>query len=187
MRVGGLSFGGVFVDEIEFWRVIDDACGADRDDPDAWGERLTLVLRKLPPDEIVAWDRRFDDLTDAAYRWDLWAAAEVINGGASDDGFYYFCCWLVGMGRAVYEAALADPDTLADVVDPAQDYHEAECYYAARQAWEDVTGLKPDQFPAAPRPRKSLEPAGDRRVIDDDDEGRRVLPRLHAVYSDPEA
>ncbi|GAA1585730.1 hypothetical protein GCM10009678_80400 [Actinomadura kijaniata] len=50
-----------------------------------------------------------------SYRGDLWGAAYLINGGASDDGFDYFRGWLVSQGRAVYEAALADPDSLAAV------------------------------------------------------------------------
>jgi hypothetical protein len=52
-----------------------------------------------------------------AYRWDLWAAAYVINGGASDDGFEYFLGWLMAQGRTRWEATLADPDSLADIVD----------------------------------------------------------------------
>ena len=45
--------------------------------------------------EITAWDHIFDQLSDQAYRTDVWAAAYLINGGASDVGFYYFRCWLV--------------------------------------------------------------------------------------------
>ena len=56
-----------------------------------WGEPLSAELAKLDPRDIVAFDLRFDALTDAAYRDDLWEAASLINGGASDDGFYYFC------------------------------------------------------------------------------------------------
>jgi hypothetical protein len=52
-----------------------------------------------------------------AYRWDLWAAAYVINGGASDDGFEYFLGWLMAQGRTRWEATRADPDSLADIVD----------------------------------------------------------------------
>jgi Protein of unknown function (DUF4240) len=51
-----------------------------------------------------------------AYSWDLWGAAYVVNGGGSDDGFEYFCCWLVSRGREVYESALADSDGLAQLV-----------------------------------------------------------------------
>lgn len=40
-------------------------------------------------------------------------AAYVINGGCSDDGFIDFRSWLIAQGKAVYDAALADPESLA--------------------------------------------------------------------------
>jgi hypothetical protein len=51
----------------------------------------------------------------------LWAAAYIINGGCSDDGFRYFRDWLISEGRSVFERALKDPGSLADLphVDPA--------------------------------------------------------------------
>jgi hypothetical protein len=37
----------------------------------------------------------------------------VVNGHCSDDSFENFRCWLVSMGRDVYENALANPDSLS--------------------------------------------------------------------------
>ena len=45
---------------------------------------------QLPAAEIEAFDRLLYEKIDAAYRWSLWGAAYVINGGCSDDGFEYF-------------------------------------------------------------------------------------------------
>ena len=45
----------------------------------------------------------------------MWGAAYVIHGGCSDDGFEYFRRWLISRGRKAYEAALADPDSLAQL------------------------------------------------------------------------
>ena len=106
-------------------------------------------------------------------------AAYVINGGASDDGFYYFRCWLIGMGRRVYEAALADPDSLADAVLPGIDA-EAEIYAAAHSAWMAVTG-RPDTDPYPAR-NEGAELRGEAWDFDDDEEVRRRLPRLAAIY-----
>ena len=52
-----------------------------------------------------------------AYHWDLWGAAYLINGGCSDDGFEYFRRWLVLQGRDVFQAAVSNPDTLAEVAE----------------------------------------------------------------------
>jgi Protein of unknown function (DUF4240) len=38
-----------------------------------------------------------------------------MTGPCSMDSFHYFQMWLVGLGRHAYEAAIGDPDSLADV------------------------------------------------------------------------
>jgi Protein of unknown function (DUF4240) len=63
----------------------------------------------LPPFEVQH-RQAFAD----SYDWGLWGAAYVIDGGCSDDGFDYFRAYLISRGRAVFEAAMADPDSLAD-------------------------------------------------------------------------
>jgi hypothetical protein len=144
-----------------------------------WDERLQAALEKLEPGEIIEWNHIFDRLAARAYTVDLWGAAYLINGGASDDGFYYFRCWLIGMGREVYEAAVANPDSLADAVVQGIDA-EAEIYAAAHQAWMTVTGRSDtDPYPAR---NERAELRGEDWDFDDDAEVRRHLPRLAAMY-----
>jgi Protein of unknown function (DUF4240) len=77
---------------------------------------ITAALGKLPPQEIIAFYRILDELVwREAYSWDLWAASYQLNGGSSDDTFLYFRLWLVGQGRLAFEAAIRDPDSLADL------------------------------------------------------------------------
>lgn len=45
-------------------------------------------------------------------------SADVVHGGASDDGFEYFRCWLISRGRVVYERVLNIPDDLAETSQP---------------------------------------------------------------------
>jgi hypothetical protein len=170
--------------EKQFWVII--AAGCPRDvEPEEWDETLVEVLVKLDLDELVAFEHQFDDLTDRAYRRDLWGAAYLINGGASDDGFYYFRCWLVGMGKQVYEAALADPDNLVDYVDPELDRYETETYGAPLQAWRQKGGDEAEyERLHARRKRRSPKLKGKDWDFDDDDEVRKRLPRLAALYLD---
>lgn len=168
----------------EFWRVIEDTCRCDPSSAEEWDTKLVEALVVLPADEIVEWNHIFDDLARQAYRTDLWAAAYLINGGASDDGFYYFRCWLIGMGKTVYENAIANPDSLADVVSPEWFDEgidaEAEIYAAAHQAWMRVTG---NNYEADyPSRNESADLVGDDWDFDDDDEMRKRLPRLAAMY-----
>ena len=115
------------MDNNEFWRRIElakeEAGGAkDMESAQQQAEFLTGKLATLPPDEIIAFENLFRQKMRQAYRWDLWGAAYVINGGCSDDGFEYFRAWLIGQGRKVFEAALANPDSLARIVS-----EEIEC------------------------------------------------------------
>lgn len=166
------------MDQEQFWNVIAEARLPDLHEEE-WAERLQAELMKLSPDEIVEWDQVFDRLAELAYTVDLWGAAYVINGGASDDGFYYFRCWLICMGREVYEAAVANPDSLADVVGPGIDA-EAETYAAAHQAWMAVTG-RPDTDPYPDR-NENQNLRGEEWDFDDDEEVRKRLPRLATLY-----
>jgi hypothetical protein len=167
------------VDEARFWDIVARACPSDPRRADEWDERLQAELKKLESAEIIEWNHIFDRLAARAYTVDLWGAAYLINGGASHDGFYYFRCWLIGMGRRVYEAAVANPDSLDDVVVQGIDA-EAEIYAAAHQAWMAVTGRRDtDPYPAR---KESAELRGEDWDFDDDAEVRRRLPRLAAMY-----
>jgi hypothetical protein len=167
------------MDEEQFWKIIAKACRSDPRKAEEWDERLQAELKKLAADEIVEWNHLFDRLAARAYTVDLWGAAYLINGGASDDGFYYFRCWLIGMGWEIYEAAVANPDSLADAVVRGIDA-EAEIYAAAHQAWMAVTG-RPDTDPYPAR-NEGAELRGQNWDFDDDAEVRRRLPRLAAMY-----
>jgi hypothetical protein len=97
-----------------FWRIIARAA-EQAHDPDAQVNALRTALRELTVEEIIAFEVAFRSYLNKAYSWDLWGAAYVIHGGCSDDGFEYFRRWLVSRGRDIYEAALADPDSLAQL------------------------------------------------------------------------
>jgi len=169
------------VDVDGFWKTIAEACQSDPVQVEGWNERLQAELMKYPPDEILSWNHIFDRMDAQAFTEDLWGAAYIINGGASDDGFYYFRCWLIGMGRDAYEAAIADPDNLAHIVEPGLDA-EVEIYAAAHQAWMEVTGESDTtDYPAR---NEASELRGEAWNFDDKAEVRRRFPRLAALYLD---
>ncbi len=126
-----------------FWQIIERAAQFPRD-PDAHLEALREVLRELSAEEIISFEVAFRRYLNEAYTWDLWGAAYVIHGGCSDDGFEYFRRWLVSRGRDVYEAALADPDSLAQLdVRPGSDdvWEFEEIYYVAKYVFEEKGGV----------------------------------------------
>jgi len=144
------------VDAATFWQLIESSRENAGGDPDEQADELTDLLSELPPDEIVAFDRMLHELLAAANRWDLWAAAYIINGGCSDDAFEYFRAWLVAQGERVYREALADPETLTERAEP--DATNAESLlYAAGDAYRVETGR---DLPA--KVSRPSEPAGER-------------------------
>jgi hypothetical protein len=171
--------------EADFWAIVDGTRAASS------SQQLVLLnneLRKLSADDILAFRRTFDIVYARARTWDLWGAAYVINGGASDDGFDYFRSWLVSRGQKTFDLALRHADDLADVI-PAGDGEPLEFeefMYQAGNAWQGKTGRDSSAFHTALDqiskcdPRTS-EPAG---TPFDEDEAHLAAryPKLWAQF-----
>jgi hypothetical protein len=116
--------------------------------PEATTEILVELLeRDCTAEEILAFDTFVQERLRDAFRWDLWGIAYIMSGGCSDDGFDYFCGWLVGMGKAHYSAALAHPAAAANGVSPDDEPFENEAmWYAASRAWQAKTGKTSEEF-----------------------------------------
>ncbi|MEV4599004.1 DUF4240 domain-containing protein [Amycolatopsis sp. NPDC049253] len=163
--------------ELDFWQLIDSI----REDVAA---RAADLLATRPRAEIVAAHGVLGGLLAESYRSPLWAAAYLINGGCSDDGFDYFRGWLVTQGREVFTRALADPDSLADVPAvraAAAGGEELECeeiLYFTSAAYLAATGEPlPEDSPVSLPP---LDPDFD---VEDPEYVQERLPRLSALFA----
>jgi hypothetical protein len=126
----------------QFWQIIDRATRFDHD-PGAQMEALRVVLREISLKEVISFEAAFRRYLNEAYTWDLCGAAYVANGYCSDDSFEYFRRWLVSKGRDVYETALANPDSLAQLkVRPSSDavWEFEEIYYVAVRVFKERDG-----------------------------------------------
>lgn len=167
------------MDETRFWAIIEWGGRKALANPERQLAAVHKQLLKLSPEEIKSFHRLFNQKMANAYTWDLWGAAYLINGGCSDDGFSYFGAWLISRGRAVYEAAVENPDTLAGVTDPERDDYEFEDLWGASQiVYEELTGneMPPVAFRWPSRPR------GRRWDFEDDEQVSRRFPRLARMY-----
>ena len=160
------------MDEQRFWNLIADVRNGDPGmDGEAVGEGLEARLSQLSAGEIEDFERLWQQKMVESYRWDLWGAAYVINGGCSDDCFDYFRGFLISSGQQTFEQALKSPDALIDF--PGEDDFEWEGpSYAASAAYEQVTGGK--ALPAA-SPKMPAEPAG---TAWEEDDLPSLFPRL---------
>lgn len=167
----------------------------DEDDPVA--RALIHVLARLDPAEIVGFERAFDQVRARADRADVALAAALIEPGYRDeDGFR---AGLVALGRATFEAALRDPDSLAEhplvreiaAADDTRRLGREELIYAAGKAYSEATGQDEITFfdlVAAEAEdvddQPSDETAGNAWDGSEEAETRRRLPRLSALFGE---
>ncbi|MER7277781.1 DUF4240 domain-containing protein [Dactylosporangium sp. NPDC000244] len=173
-----------------FWSVVEQALAAaeDRFDAEEVAQRTLSLLVGPPAAEVAALAQPLWDLRAVSYRWDLWGAAYLLNGGCSDDGFEYFRGWLIAQGRAVFDQALGNPDVLADLPSvrgaaETEDPFDFECesmYGVVWDAYQVLTGTMdlPEPVGGGYPP---LEPTWD---FDDERQVRHRLPHLAALLLD---
>ncbi|MGW6688632.1 DUF4240 domain-containing protein [Streptomyces sp. NPDC054961] len=173
------------MDKQTFWKLIETARA--QAEPDQVAERAAELLARYPAPETAAAQQVLWDLLAESYRAPLWAAAYLINGGCSDDGFDYFRGWLLTQGEAVFTAALADPDSLADhpsvraaAAGEDEELEDEDALSIAWTAYESATGreLPADSFTISYPP---LDPSWD-FDFDDAAELAPRLPRLSALF-----
>lgn len=159
--------------EDDFWTIV----GQVRDDDfQATLDRLAAGLARLSDRDLLEFIDVFHAVRRRAYLWDLWAAGYLIQGGMSDDGFTYFRNWVIAHGRDVFERALINPDTLADLAwnEEAMDLAESYAYVAL-----DEMNRRGRTEPApGRRPEPEREPAGEPFPEDDDGWFARRFPRI---------
>ncbi|MCY2968804.1 MAG: DUF4240 domain-containing protein [Planctomycetota bacterium] len=174
------------MNDTKFWSLIDASRDNARKLPrrpaqdfaDVQEQTLTALLKQLTPDEICDFDATFYQFHRKAYRWDLWAVAYWLHGGCSDDGFIDFRARLISLGEKVFQRALRDPDSLAEVAgEPDVPYLASEGFqYIASKIYEEMTGeemplaLDVDGIPD--------EPAGDQFDFEDEELVRERFPGL---------
>ena len=128
------------INKESFWDLIHEAKNACGQDMDAMLAYLKDRLVSMGPAQAQNFHDIIHAYEDLADKYGLWDAAGIMKEyGCSDDGFIDFRAWLIAQGREVYFAALADPDSLADVV-PYGDCCFEQLSYVGDYAYEQLTG-----------------------------------------------
>ena len=128
------------INQDSFWDLIHEAKNACGQDMDAMLAYLKDRLVSMGPTQAQNFHDIIHVYEDLADKFGLWDAAGIMKEyGCSDDGFIDFRAWLIAQGREVYFAALADPDSLADVV-PYGDCCFEQLSYVGDYAYEQLTG-----------------------------------------------
>jgi hypothetical protein len=171
----------------DFWAVIGRATAARPATPGEVAKRAVDDLATCDPAEIVAWGRHLDKVMVASGTEDLWAAAYLINGGCSDEGFDAFRGWLIAHGREAVANSVRSPDSLADVpavraaAENGAVFEAEEVLSIAAEAYAQATGT---DLPTEERP--ATRPAADDLWdFDNEEEMQRRLPKLSALFLEP--
>lgn len=128
------------INQDSFWDLIHEAKNACGQDMDAMLAYLKDRLVSMGPTQAQNFHDIIHAYEDLADKFGLWDAAGIMKEyGCSDDGFIDFRAWLIAQGREVYFSALADPDSLADVV-PYGDCCFEQLSYVGDYAYEQLTG-----------------------------------------------
>jgi len=189
------------MDENTFWDIIAASRKQAGGIQDAQVDALTTLLSALKIEDIEGFEACFSEMMARSYRWELWAAAYLVQGGCSDDCFDYFRFWLISMGRETFDAVLANPDTLASIDLPPDDddalaewqkqtkdsslFPEFEDFaYVAPHVWAKKSGKDSSEMPSSPvlRVAYSQGPAGNTWDETDTAYFTQTLPRLWAKF-----
>ena len=183
----------------EFWTLIEYSAHDGRvGDPRARTRWLEEKLALLRGRAIVDFEIHLDQTRRRADTYDLWGAAVRITGSGSQDGFFYFQPWLIGLGREVFDRVVAHPDALAEIPAvrvlatlPRPWPHAAypgweELNYAALHACQRLHGEDVDVRDVIEsrghRLRSDPEPSGASWRLGDDTEAPGRLPRLSELF-----
>jgi hypothetical protein len=167
------------MDELTFWTIIEAGGPYDLDQK---GRHLASVRRQLKassPNDVFFFHRILFQKVVDAHTWDFWAAARLINGGSSEEGFVYFRTWIISQGQLTYAKATENPDSLIEIVDPHRhDYEFQSLYQLPSKVFFTLTGDN--------EPRLGLNwPVGlqgEEWDVHNVSEVHRRLPRLAAIY-----
>lgn len=185
-----------------FWRLVgeirDRAETADVVDDEALANCVTDVIAdRLTAGELLAFDAVASDLANLADIPAMEAAMFLIEGYISDDSFMDFRDGLILLGREAFEAAIADPDSLAEHLQAVPGNVKVDdsggripiafesITSCVADAWVRVTGAEDEEeFWDAARAfhQRSVVPAGSPSggpsILRDGEATRARLPRL---------
>lgn len=163
---------------------------------------VDVIAARLTADEILAFGAVASDLACLADIPAMEAAMFLIEGYVSDDSFMDFRDGLILLGREPFEAAIADPDSLAEYLQSAPVQGNADgsggvpiafesITSCVTDAWLRVTGTKDDdefwdaaqafeQRSVVPAWSPSSEPS----ILYDANATRARLPRLAERFAE---
>jgi hypothetical protein len=133
------------MDEDAFWNIVDEAVRSGGEFETA----LKAGLSALEPEAILEFHRQFARRVHEAYRFDLMAVSNIVNGSVTGEDFDAFVGWLIARGRDRFETALREPSLAAEGAEPGEAKDRA-LWRVPAEAFRKRTGRDDFELEAQP-------------------------------------
>jgi hypothetical protein len=165
-------------DDSAFWRLISQTRREAGNNTGSQSSLLVEKLSKLPARSILDFAAVLKRFDKRLYSWNVWGAASVIQPGCDSACFRDFRRYVMWQGRDAYTKALTNPDSLAPLV---QDANNGD--------WENADNPAPDAYTSAtgghyPGDQHDLSGAPSGKAFNKNDRAalRKRYPRLAAKF-----
>jgi hypothetical protein len=178
------------MDTVLFWKIMDYAFEKVKFNNKLKEQTILDQLIKLTPEQIQEFEIIFQQMNLKANTWNNMAAHTIIEGGSSDDTFFYFRCWLISLGKYHFDETLKNPDHLEGIdipINKKYGYGEVifeELIPMSDNAYQIVTKrdpMKDTTFPRAFAQNKGLfyDSNGDTKGVEwTDKDLPKIAPKL---------
>ncbi|MBP6430993.1 MAG: DUF4240 domain-containing protein [Ferruginibacter sp.] len=145
------------MDTVHFWKIMDYGFEKGKFDNKIKEQAILQQLIRLTPEQIQQFEIIFQQMNKKSSTQANLAAQTIIEGGSSDDRFYYFRCWIISLGQNNFNEVLKNPDYLATLDIPInKQYGMMYCQFEelipmADRAYEVVTKKDPSTDTTFPR------------------------------------
>ena len=100
----------------QFWKILESTARGTGPNRDAHVRRIEQKLKQLSLDDLASFKRHLNRAMAKGCTFGLMVASFAVRSHLSDDSFLDFRAWLILHGRKTFEAAVRNPDTVADVI-----------------------------------------------------------------------
>ena len=102
--------------EAGFWAILSHLAPMLESTADERAAQLREALKRLPDEEIAAFDRFFENSISAFYRPDILEAAARLRGSPHDqESFFTLACGVISLGREHHHRILSCPADIASL------------------------------------------------------------------------
>jgi len=122
------------MNELVFWEIIEQSKEESRD----FSHQIELLINKLSyleESKIIEFEYRFREALSKSARYNIMAAAKIVNDYVSDDSFLYFRCRLIAEGKELFNKAIENPEVIANSNIQELEFGGEEMLYITDQAF----------------------------------------------------